>query len=431
MRAVRKRGGQLNGTARSPAQSRSAGAILARGRPCRGRRAARYAPGVAAGGALRVEIVSDLAGAQALAAAWDELAARTGCPGALSAWQLAWWRRLAPAGAQLRIAAVRDDERLVGLAPWYVEAERGRATYRLLAAPVTHRVEPLADPVRRAEVGAALARALAGADPAPDYVAFDGADAAGGWQAAIAAGWPGRAPWALTERASPAPVMDLQADGYEAWLNGKSKNFRQQARRFRRRLEEAGGRIRMARTPEELEAGVAAFVRLHHERWEERGGSSLHGDVGGMLLDAGQGLLASERLRLWVVELEERPIAVVVFLAAGDAALYWNGGFDEAAAEHKPALLAILAGVEDCFARGERRLDLGGGAQDYKLRLADRDAPLAWGGLVPRNRRYLRNRLALMPAQAGGVAREALQRLPAAQQARVRALRGRLAGRSG
>jgi CelD/BcsL family acetyltransferase involved in cellulose biosynthesis len=382
-------------------------------------------------GGLRAEILGEVAELEQLAGSWDELAVAAGCPGALPAWQLAWWRRLAPAGALLRAVAVWDGERLAGVAPWWVEpSAQDRAVYRLLAAPVTHRVEPVAQPARRGEVAAAVARALATADPRPDYVAFDGADGAGAWQAAIATRWPGRTPYALTERTSPAPVMELRADGYEGWLNGKSKNFRQQARRFRRKLEQAGGRIRMARTPQELEADVEAFVRLHHERWEGRGGSSLRGDVAGMLLDAGGALLASERLRLWVVELERRPIAVVVFLAAGAHALYWNGGFDEAAAEHKPALLALLAGVEDCFARGERRLDLGGGKQDYKLRLADENLPLAWGGLVPRDRRYVRNRVALLPREAGGLARRALWLLPEGQQARVRAVRARLTGRS-
>jgi CelD/BcsL family acetyltransferase involved in cellulose biosynthesis len=386
---------------------------------------------VSSGDALRTQVIEDVAALERLAGAWDELAAAAGCPGALSAWQLAWWRHLAPPGARLRAVAVHDGERLVGIAPWWVgAAPRGRAVYRLLAAPVTHRVEPLAEPARQREVAAAVARALAQADPAPDYVAFDGADAGGRWQDAIAGGWPGRAPWALTERTSPAPALALPSDGFEPWLAGKSRNFRQQMRRFPRKLAEAGGRVRMARTPEQLDADVEAFARLHHERWEGRGGSSLQGDVAGLLRDAGRALLGSERLRLWVVELEQRPVAAVVFLAAGESALYWNGGFDESAAAFKPALVGILAAIEDCFARGERELDLGGGAQDYKLRFADGDRPLAWTGLVPRNRRYLRNRAELLPLQASGLAREAFHRLPPERQERVRALRERLPGRA-
>jgi CelD/BcsL family acetyltransferase involved in cellulose biosynthesis len=381
--------------------------------------APRAAHGDEAGaGTLRTRVIEQLAELEQLSGAWDELAVAAGCPGALSGWQLAWWRQLAPPGARLRAIAVHDADRLVGIAPFWVERARGgRAVYRLLAAQMTHRIAPLASDARAARE---IARVLAGATPSPDYVAFDAAAASNVWQSAVRAGWPGRAPWELRERTLPAPVLDLPDGSFEQWLGGKSRNFRQQTRRFRRRLEEAGGVVRMSRTVEELERDVDAFSQLHHERWDARGGSSLRGDVGAMLRDAGRALLPAERFRLWIVELDGRPVSAQIFLAAGGEVLYWNGGFDERAADFKPALLGIIAGIEDCFARGDRRLDLGGGAHDYKQRLADRDEPLAWGGLVPRNARYLGNRAALAPLQARGVARRAFRRLPPEMQERVR-----------
>lgn len=380
-------------------------------------------------GALHARVIEHVAELERLAPAWDELAVTAGCPGALSGWQLAWWRHLAPPGARLCAIAVEDGDRLVGLAPYCVETRRGQVIYRLLAASVTHRVEPLAEPAAAAGVAAAIARALAAASPAPDYLAFAGADAGTQWRSAIAADWPGRRPWELEERTSSAPVIDLDQDDFEAWLAGKSKNFRQQTRRFRRRLTDAGGRVRMTSSLDELERDVATFTRLHHERWATRGGSSLSHDVGPMLLDAGRSLLASERFRLWIVEVDKQPVSAQIFLAAGGHAIYWNGGFDAAAAELKPSLLGIIAGLEDCFVRGERRLDLGGGAQEYKQRLADRDLPLSWSGLVPRTHsaRYARNRAALLPLQARGVARTVYRRLPPDAQQRARALLERAA----
>jgi CelD/BcsL family acetyltransferase involved in cellulose biosynthesis len=378
---------------------------------------------------VHTRVIEDVAELEQLTPAWDELAVAAGCPGALPGWQLAWWRHLAPPGARLRAVAVEDEGRLVGLAPYCVETRRGRAVYRLLAASMTHRVEPIADPAAAGGVAEAIARALAAASPVPGYLAFAGADAGSAWRSAIAAGWPGRRPWELEERTSSAPVVDLEQDDFEAWLGGKSKNFRQQTRRFRRRLADAGGRARMTSSLDELERDVATFSRLHHERWAARGGSSLSHDIDRMLLDAGRSLLASERFRLWIVEVDGRPVSAQIFLAAGANALYWNGGFDAAAAELKPSLLGIIAGLEDCFARGERRLDLGGGAQDYKQRLADRDLPLCWGGLVPREggARYARNRLALLPLQARGVARTVYRRLPPDAQERARGVLERAA----
>lgn len=356
-----------------------------------------------------------------LAPAWDELACASGCPGALSGWQLAWWRACAPAGAELRVVVVREGERVAGVAPYWVmpPKRRGATVYRLLASTMTHRVEPVADPPQVEPVAAAIAAMLAGADPVPDYVAFEAADAQGRWRKALAEGWPGRSPHTLRERTMPAPVLQLPGT-FEDWLAGKSRNFRQQTRRLRRRLEETGGRVRPS-SMDDLDRDVEAFVRLHNLRWEDRGGSSLSDGIGRMLSEAGRELLPLGRLRLWVVEVDERPVSVQVFLAAGGDVLYWNGGFDPDFAHLKPALMGILAGIEDSIGRDERRLDFGGGAHDYKLRVADGDMPLAWEGLVPRERRYLQNRIKLLPRQAGEVGRAGFARLPPTLQRRVRA----------
>ena len=376
---------------------------------------------------LQIDIIRDPVALEPILSAWDDLAAAAACPGGLSGWQLAWWRTLAQPGSSLCVVVVRDGERVAGIAPYAVQQQGGRTTYRLLAAPMTHRVAPVARPEEAAAVLTAVAGALAHADPAPHVVALDGVDADAAWPQALAAGWPGgRRPWGLIERRQPAPYVDLVHDDYDAWLQARSKNFRQQARRFRRRLEAAGGTIRMTRTLDEAQRDVPAFVRLHHARWEGRGGSSLGQDVGAMLLEAASAMLADERFRLWIVEVDGEPVGAQLFLAAGEEALYWNGGFDEAHAELRPALLGLLAGIEDCIARGERRLDLGGGGHEYKLRLADGDRPLVWGALVPRGSGYLRSRASLLPQQLGAGARAAVARMPPETQERVRAARARL-----
>jgi CelD/BcsL family acetyltransferase involved in cellulose biosynthesis len=369
---------------------------------------------------LVARIVDDAGQLAPLTARWDELAAAAGCPAALSGWQLAWWRTFAPAGAALRVVVVEEDGQVVGIAPFWTTPKRlGATVYRLLGAPMTHRVAPVAEPSRRAAVAAAVAQALAGADPAPDYVAFEAADARGEWREALAAAWPGAAPHTLHERTMPAPTLAMPLATFDEWLGTKSRNFRQQARRFRRRLEQADGRVRLS-TPAELDADVDAFVRLHLLRWEGRGGSSLGERIGVMLRAAGRALQESGGFRLWVCEVEGRAVSAQIFLAAGDHVLYWNGGFDPDFAQFKPALVGIIAGVEDSLARGERHLDLGGGDHDYKLRIADGDEPLTWEGLVPRGRGYLRARAALLPRQAAPTARELFKKLPPDVQRRVR-----------
>jgi CelD/BcsL family acetyltransferase involved in cellulose biosynthesis len=124
---------------------------------------------------------------------------------------------------------------------------------------------------------------------------------------------------------------------------------------------------------------------------------------------------------LWAAEIDGVPISIQMFLAAGGEIKYWNGGWLEEHADLKPTMLTILAALEDGIARGERRLDLGAGTHAYKLRFADSEDPLTWGGLIVRNARWPRTRAELMPRLLRYRAKQAFGALPAPVTQRVKA----------
>jgi hypothetical protein len=135
----------------------------------------------------------------------------------------------------------------------------------------------------------------------------------------------------------------------------------------------------------------------------------------------------TDPIRVWVVEIDGEPIGAQLCAGGGGEVLLMNGGWDERFAKLSPARLAELAALEDAFARGERRADLGPGEQPAKLRLADGNDPIAWTiVLLPSGRlplAYARS----APMLAGRRARETAERVLSEEQAkRVRELRGRL-----
>jgi CelD/BcsL family acetyltransferase involved in cellulose biosynthesis len=167
--------------------------------------------------------------------------------------------------------------------------------------------------------------------------------------------------------------------------------------RMRRRLEGRGGAVVAVSEPDARRAAVDALLRLHTARWEGRAESNLtRPGVADLLHEAARDL-GPDRLRLFAVELEGELVSVQLFLAAGTEVKYWNGGWSEAHADLKPSMLTILAALEDAIARGERRLDLGVGTHPYKMRFADAEDTLTWGGVIVRNVRWPRTRLELAP----------------------------------
>lgn len=365
-----------------------------------------------------------------LSTEWDALAVACDRPQMAPGVVLPWWHHVASDDAQPRLVAVHEGDRLVGLAPFYVEpsARRARVDYRLPGIELFAGLSPLAVPGREWEVCEQIGATLARATPRPDVIALEGVPTATVWADALRSRWPGgRRPALHCYLLHCSPLVTLGEPSFDAWFAGKSTNFRSQMRRLRRKFAAAGGTTRIA-TEETLDDDVATFARLHAERWEGRAKSSLV-ELGerlpAMLADAGRTLPAG-RFRLRVLELDGETISSQLFLAAGRTVLYVNGGWDVRHAALKPSMLGLLDTIEEAFAMGEQQLDLGVGDQSYKQRFADDDAPIGWSILMPPGRRQLRTRLHTAPVLTSYALRDAAKRALSDEQAdRLRAIRAR------
>ena len=334
---------------------------------------------------LRGELVVDEAGLEALRPEWDALAVASRRPYCAPAWMLSWWRHASPEGALLRVAAAFDGERLVGIAPFWAQPRRARpARYRLLGSGVAEPLEPLAAAGFEDQAAAAWAAVLAGARPRPALLQLDRLTTASAWPERLRAGWPGRrGPGLWRTHQAPAPALSLEHDGLDDWLSTKSRNFRQQTGRSRRRLEATGAGFRLS-SDEELVRDVQALARLHHARWEHRGGlGTLNEDVERMLVRAGRELIPEGRFRLWCLDSGGETVSAHLFVSAGGEVAYWLGGFDERFAKEHPGLVTLVVAIGDALERGDRRMDLGPGAADYKDRLSDSKETLEVVTLVP------------------------------------------------
>ncbi len=378
---------------------------------------------------MEIEVVDTLDGAQALSGRWDGLAVAAGLPLCAPGWMLSWWRHMAPSQSELRLLAVREGDALVALAPWFSHrGEGGRLDLRFLGAEMSDRVDVLCAPGREQDVDAALRDGVFSLRPRPDLVAFEAVPERSRWMRALAGG-AGRMRLARYENSViVAPTVALPQDdgGFDGWMSSRSSNFRSQMRRMRRRLAERGGSVRQIVDPQERGAALDALLRLHVARWEGRAPSRLTQPGVREWLGEAAAAMGPDRLRLWAAEVEGELISVQLFQAAGGEVKYWNGGWLEEHADVKPTMLTILAAIEDAIARGERRLDLGAGTHDYKLRFADGEDPLAWGGLIVRNRRWPRTRAELAPRVLRFRAKQVVRSLPEPLTRRVEdAARGR------
>ncbi|HEX2160777.1 MAG TPA: GNAT family N-acetyltransferase [Thermoleophilaceae bacterium] len=369
---------------------------------------------------VAVEILDLESDLESFRSQWDALAVETGQPYSSPAWMLAWWRHARPADALLRAVVVVEGERLIGLAPLWVAGDRAGGTrYAMLASRLSPPVRPLAATGRENEVAAAIASALARSTPRPHALQLEDESDSTQWAMSLADAWPGRRPWRYSPAAMAAPAIVLGGLDYDAWLQGRNAKFRQETRRRRRQLDKAGGRFSLA-GENDFDSALAAFLRLHRDRWDYRGGSNALVDgIEPMLAEAGRELLPSERFRLFTIDVDGEVICAHVFIAAGSEVSGWNGGFDASWSRYGPSILTMLEAVADAAQRGERRISLGPGDQPYKGTLADERSEISLTTLVPRGAAYPLARARLAPYQARG---ELAKRLSPEAKRRVRGL---------
>jgi CelD/BcsL family acetyltransferase involved in cellulose biosynthesis len=351
---------------------------------------------------------------------WDELAVAASRPFAAPSWALAWWRHLAPAGAELRVVVVEEEGgRLAGVLPFY---SMGRV-YRTIGAALAP-VEPVARPGLEAPVASAAAELLAAARPRVGTIELKLHGSAPDWARMLGSGWPGRGGASIwTEAETPAPLVEL-GEGLEAFLSAKSKSFRRDIRRSGRRLEEAGTVFRLS-TAETLERDIGEFLRLHRERLADRGGSNLPAEgVEQTLAAVGAELLPSGRFRLLCLDFGDRIVAADLLLAAGSEVSAWNSGFDAEFGEISPVMQCLVHALAEADERGEKTMSLGPGEQPYKYRLANAEDSLRICVVIPRRRTYPLAEARLLPRR---LRRALSRRLTAEGKRRLRRLAGQLA----
>ncbi len=175
-------------------------------------------------------------------------------------------------------------------------------------------------------------------------------------------------------RARPArlPYATI-ADGWDAYLARRSRNFRADLKRKERSLRaEHTVEFRRTHAEHELEGDLAAFFRLHDQRWEPRGGSTSSTDrVRAFLKDVSARARAAGWLRLWQLTADGEPAASFLGWSLGPTYSYYLAGFDPKLSKHSPGTVLLAHTIRDAIADGCSRYDLLLGDEQYKERFAD------------------------------------------------------------
>jgi CelD/BcsL family acetyltransferase involved in cellulose biosynthesis len=323
---------------------------------------------------LRVEEIAETDALEALAPQWGELFAADpqASPFQSPDWLLAWRRAFLTAGG-LWTLAVRRDGGLVGLAPFFIYADRpsGRRQLTLLGNGLSDRQGLLARPEARAAVAQAVARRLA-----ERRSCWDTADFRDLPEGSPLLDLPLPCRVERIEPEAPCPVLELPADP-AAVLARLPRSRRTDLRRCARRLSEIAPLGFTRADPASLGEHLEAIVRLHGARREARGepGKLADAAVVAFHAEAAAGLMRRGLLRLEALRLGGRIIAAHYGLRLGERGYSYLHAFDPEFAAFGPGWLMLASSLEAAARDGVRRFDFLRGREPYKY---------AWGAVDER-----------------------------------------------
>lgn len=314
------------------------------------RRDAVQVPGSArsAGGVRVVDaVVRDVP--PALLPAWRALAREAAEANAFAElWFVAAGLRNLAGDGRIHLLEVWEGDLLLGLLPLHVALNYGRARVRIVKN-WQHFHDFLGTPLVRAgreeAFWTAVLRHLDAADWAPGFVHFTGLVEGGPVHAGLraAARALGRACPTVHRAVRAELASDLSPQAY--YESRVRKKKRKELGRLRHRLDELGEVRTRAFTPgEAVEPWCDAFLALERSGWKGEAGTALAcvPDTERFFREALAGAAAAGRLECLRMEVDGRPIAMLVNFITPPGAFSFKIAFDEDYARFSPGVLIQL-----------------------------------------------------------------------------------------
>jgi CelD/BcsL family acetyltransferase involved in cellulose biosynthesis len=174
---------------------------------------------------------------------------------------------------------------------------------------------------------------------------------------------------------------------WDDYLADLSKSHRKKIRRLERNdLDGDHVRICVADTLDQMPAGMRILVDLHQRRRAALGepGCFSSEDFARFLHEAAARLVEDNRLRLYWIEWEGRPVAAE-FQLVGDEAVYaYQSGMEPERLDLQPGRLSCIAGIRRSVGEGRARFDFLRGDEPYKAQWRAAPRPSLYARVVPR-----------------------------------------------
>jgi perosamine synthetase len=297
---------------------------------------------------------------------WRRLAAQSRNVFATWEWASLWWRRYAW-GRPLIVGVRRARGERFALLPLHIWRDHPIRIARFLGHGTADELGPVCAPADRPAAAAALRQAIADANC--DLLLAEHLPAEESWAALLGGAALGREGYPLI-RAAPS---------WESYLASRSAHFRKKTSWQERKLmRERELRFRLSEDADRLRFDLDTLFSLHAARWPEGTPfleqEPFHREFAACALESGW-------LRLWFLELDDRPVAAWYGFRFGGIEFHFQSGRDPGTRESVGSVL-LAHTIKEALEDGVTEYRFLRGGEAYKQRFATADPGLETIGVA-------------------------------------------------
>ena len=165
------------------------------------------------------------------------------------------------------------------------------------------------------------------------------------------------------------PTLEIRGT-LDDYLASLSTNLRQQIRRRERNLARSDRvRFRLTTSPDSLQRDLDVLFRLHQLRWGSasrklQSRRAFHYEFASVALERGW-------LRLWTLELDDRPVAVWYGIRLAGVDTYYQSARDPGLERASIGLVLLAHSIREAHRDGASEYRFGRGGEAYKYRLGE------------------------------------------------------------
>ena len=335
---------------------------------------------------MELILYSDETGFDALRDEWNDLLRRSRFDTIFLTreWQATWWRCLGAARGPLFLLVARDEGRLVGILPLYLNEREPKRTLHVVGClEVADYLDLIVEAGQEEAVYTAFLDWLV-SPAAPDWEVVDLCNQplpSLAYTLLPEIAW-GRGWNVEVFQEDVCPIITLPTDtgepgfdGWETYLGTLDKKERHEIRRKLRRVEREapGAQMRYVCGVEGLREAMDAFIALHRLSSRDKD-VFMDEEMQGFFHAIARTCAEQGWLQLSLLDIDDEPVASYFCFEYKNETLVYNSGFDpQAYPQFSPGWVLLSSLIQNAIGQGRARFDFLQGNEDYKHRFGGID----------------------------------------------------------